>query len=41
MGSENKNQYEAPTTLVFVVTQERMVCASPKFNKPFNDEEEW
>ena len=47
MGSESRNQYEAPTTLVFVVTQERMVCASqtgtngaPKFNG-FNNEEEW
>ena len=41
MGSENRNQYEAPTSLVFEVAQESVVCASPKFNKPFNDEEEW
>ena len=47
MGSDNRRRYEAPSTLVFEVTQESMVCASetrtngsPVFNG-FNDEEEW
>ena len=47
MGSENRNQYEAPTTLVFEVAQESMVCATttgtngaPTFIG-FKDEEEW
>lgn len=47
MGSENRNQYEAPKTLVFEVAQEVVVCASetktvgsPSFNG-FNNEEEW
>ena len=47
MGSESRNQYETPTTLVFEVAQKSVVCASqtgtngaPKFNG-FNNEEEW
>lgn len=47
MGSENRNQYEAPTTVVFEVEQESMVCATttgtngaPTFIG-FKDEEEW
>ena len=47
MGSDCNKQYEAPTTLVFEVAQEVVVCAtttktngSPTFIG-FKDEEEW
>jgi hypothetical protein len=47
MGSENRNKYVAPMTLVFDVAQESVVCATttetngaPTFNG-FNNEEEW
>ena len=47
MGSENRNQYVTPKTLVFEVAQEVVVCATttgtngaPTFIG-FKDEEEW
>ena len=39
MGS--KEFYESPLTTVVELEEEGVVCASPVFNKPFNDEEEW
>ena len=45
MEAKLKDLYEAPSTMVFEVKQEGVVCASPdyapNYNKPFNDEEEW
>jgi hypothetical protein len=38
---ESKEFYESPLTQVIELEQEGVVCASPKFNKPFNDEEDW
>ena len=37
--------YESPSAEIVRMTQEGVVCTSPdsepKFNKPFNEEEEW
>ena len=38
---ESKEFYESPLTAVVKVEQEGVVCVSPRFNKPFSDEEEW
>ena len=48
MGSDYRKQYKVPTTLVFKLAQEGVVCASStvdtnvsvEFNG-FNDEQEW
>ncbi len=41
MEKKVKEFYEAPATQVVEITQESVVCASPDFNMPFNDEEDW
>jgi len=41
MEKKVKEFYEAPTTQMFEVAPEGVVCASPDFNMPFNDEEDW
>lgn len=41
MERKPKEFYESPLTTVVEVEQEGVVCASPKFNKPFSDEEDW
>ena len=41
MEKKVKELYEAPATQVIEITQESVVCASPDFNMPFNDEEDW
>jgi len=47
MGTKDKSFYEPPTTEVFTVIQEGVICqstteteGSPTFNR-FNDEQEW
>ena len=41
MEKKLKELYEAPSTLVFEVAQEGVLCASPDFKMPFNAEEDW
>ena len=38
---KQKQVYSAPLSELLEMTQETIICASPTFNKPFNDEQEW
>ena len=44
MEAKQKELYEAPSTMVFEVKQEGVICASnptPTYNNPFSDGEDW